>query len=102
MKRSKTLSVLTAVLFVTSLFFGLMAGHYRRIAEPEQLPVRVLILPKFEIGEMSGDAPGQAQFYYDEYLKGGDVYEIEGATDEAVLYYKNGVAMCVTGEGKVA
>ena len=30
--------------------------------------IKVLILPKFEIGEMTGDMPGEAQLYYEEYL----------------------------------
>ena len=27
------------------------------------LPVRVLILPKFEVGELAGDFPGEAQYF---------------------------------------
>ena len=42
-------------------------------AETDQrMPVRVLILPKFEIGAMAGDFPGEAQCFYEGYLAGGD------------------------------
>ena len=35
-------------------------------------PVRVLLLPKFELGEMEGDFPGEAQCYYMESV---DIFE---------------------------
>ena len=63
----------------------------------EEIPIKVLILPKFEIGELSGDFPGEAQFYYEHYLEGGDVYEVSGDN----LYVKDGVALYLTGMGKV-
>ena len=31
----------------------------------EQIPVKVLIVPKFEIGKIEGDFPGEAQLFYD-------------------------------------
>ena len=65
------------------------------------MPVRILILPKFELGEISGDFPGEAQLFYDAYLAGGDVYDIGGSPEANRLYYKDGVAMCVLGQGKV-
>lgn len=67
-----------------------------------RLPVKVLILPKFEVGNMEGDFPGEAQYYYEGYLSGGKEYALKGAGDGTKLYYKNGVAMCVTGMGKVS
>lgn len=68
----------------------------------QKLPVKVLILPKFEVGEMEGDFPGEAQFFYEEYLAGGDAYEIAGGSGTDQLYYKDGVALCLTGQGKVS
>ena len=67
----------------------------------QRIPVRVLILPKFELGEMAEDFPGEAQCFYEEYLAGGDVYDLDGCPEPNKLYYKNGVAMCVLGMGKV-
>ena len=67
----------------------------------QRIPVQALILPKFELDEITGDFPGEAQYFYEEYLAGGDVYEIDGCPDTIKLYYKNGVAMCMVGQGKV-
>lgn len=69
---------------------------------PRQIPIKVLILPKFEIGEMTGDAAGEAQLYYERYLAGGDTYEIAAGTEGSSLYVKDGVALYVTGPGKVS
>ncbi len=66
-----------------------------------KIPVQVLILPKFEVGELTGDFPGEAQLFYEEYLAGGDEFEIEGAPDANKVYYKNGVALFLLGQGKV-
>lgn len=72
-------------------------------ARPDQeiVKIRVLILPKFEMGEMTGDFPGEAQYYYEAYCAGGEEYEIPGAYEGAKLYVKNGVALHLTGMGKV-
>ena len=67
----------------------------------QPIPVSVLILPKFEKGEMTGDDAGEAQFYYDAYLDGADTYEIPGGHPGSQLYVKDGVALYVTGMGKV-
>ena len=64
----------------------------------EKTEMKVLILPKFEIGQMAGDYPGEAQFYYEAYFDGAQVYELK---DGNKLYVKDGIAMCVTGAGKV-
>ena len=67
----------------------------------DAIPVKVLILPKFENGEMAGDFPGEAQYYYEAYLDGADEYEIKGGTPGSLLYVKDGVALYVTGMGKI-
>ena len=63
------------------------------------LPVKVLLLPKFEIGEMSGDFPGEAQDYYEQYLMGAAEYDVPYSSGK--LFYKDGIAMCMPGMGKV-
>ena len=67
----------------------------------EKIPVKVLILPKFEVDEMSGDFPGEAQLYYEHYLDGAEEYEAQNAAEGCTLYLKDGVALCVLGMGKV-
>ncbi len=69
--------------------------------DDKKLTVKVLILPKFEIGEITGDFPGEAQYYYDGYLAGGEVFDIGGGAGQNKLYYKEGVAMVLLGQGKV-
>ena len=61
----------------------------------------MLLLPKFEAGELSGDFPGEAQLYYETYLAGGQSYEIPGGLEGGKLWVKDGVALYVTGMGKV-
>ena len=55
--------------------------------ENEKLPVWVLILPKFEVGEMAGDFPGEAQLFYEEYISGSvsEVLEIDNIKGEIVI-----------------
>lgn len=76
------------------------AGLCAPAEEAAPLPVRVLILPKFEIGEPAGDYPGEAQYYYEEYLAGGEAYEVPNGGG-ATLYWRDGAALCVLGMGKV-
>lgn len=71
------------------------------IAEEAPIEVKVLILPKFESGEMTGDFPGEAQYYYEAYCAGGEEFEIKGAFEGNKLYVKDGVALHLTGMGKV-
>ena len=68
----------------------------------QPISVKVLILPKFEVNEMAEDFPGEAQYYYEEYLDGCETYTIKGSPDDLTLYYKDGVALCLTGMGKVS
>ena len=71
-------------------------------AGAEKVKIKVLILPKFEAGQLSGDFPGEAQLYYEAYLQGGQAYELPGAHPEGKLWVKDGVALYVTGMGKVS
>ena len=61
--------------------------------------MKVLLLPKFEIEKMSGDFPGEAQYYYEQYLMGAEEYDIPYSSGK--LYFRDGVAMCVLGMGKI-
>ena len=90
----------TIAAFVTILAILWALAGCSSPAARQRIPVKVLILPKFEVGEIAGDYPGEAQYFYEEYLAGGDAYEIPGSAD-TTLYYKNGVALCLVGQGKV-
>lgn len=65
------------------------------------ISIRVLILPKFETGNMSGDFPGEAQYFYEHYCAGGSEYDVPGGFPGHKLYERDGVALYVTGMGKV-
>ncbi|MBQ9827284.1 MAG: hypothetical protein IJM62_01230 [Lachnospiraceae bacterium] len=90
-----------AALAALMVIIGTMAGCSSR-EKDEKLSVKVLLLPKFEVGDITGDFPGEAQYFYDEYLAGGEEYEIDGCPGRIKVYYKDGVAMCLAGQGKVA
>lgn len=63
------------------------------------ISIRVLILPKFEAGHLEDDEPGEAKYYYDRYCRGGERYQVQGCPEP--LYVKDGIALIVTGMGKV-
>ena len=71
---------------------------------PKKTALKVIIIPKFEIEEMSGDFPGEAQLFYEGYCKGCEEVEIPHMTPEAHFYVneKSGVGLLVTGSGKTA
>ena len=70
------------------------------VPETLPLPVKVLLLPKFEIDEMAGDFPGEAQYYYEHYLTEADEYDVP--YNSGKLYYQDGIAMSVLGMGKIS
>jgi len=92
----------TGIALLIFLVFTFMLGSCSLQLKDKKIPVKVLILPKFEVGEIAGDFPGEAQYFYDEYLAGGDEFEIDEVQDANKLYYKDGVAMSITGQGKVS
>ncbi len=91
---------LIAILLVTMLLVPSMLAMAEATDE-QPIEIKVLILPKFEAGEMAGDFPGEAQYYYEAYCAGGDEYDIVGGFQGNKLYVKDGVALYVTGMGKV-
>lgn len=96
----KRIVLTVLVIIITAMIIASMAEQ-ASATEPKvgPLPVKVLLLPKFEVEEMSGDYPGEAQFYYEQYLTGAEEYDVPYST--AGLYYKDGIAMYITGMGKV-
>ncbi len=61
--------------------------------------MKVLLLPKFEVGGMADDFPGEAQCYYEQYLRGAAEFDVPASPCR--LYDQDGVALCVLGMGKV-
>ena len=60
---------------------------------------RVLILPHFEVGEMSGDFPGEAQYFYEHYFKNGETLTLLSGSVAYVNADETAV-LAVTGSGK--
>ncbi|MCR5732112.1 MAG: purine nucleoside permease [Sphaerochaetaceae bacterium] len=89
------------LLVLTLICFSIFAEGSVEYAQKQKIPVKVLILPKFEIDNIEGDFPGEAQFYYEKYLKGGEEYDISGGFLDNKLYVKDSVALYITGMGKV-
>ena len=90
-----------AAVFLLTVISLCTAFHAAETEASGRIPIRVLLLPKFEVGSMAGDFPGEAQFYYEDFLTGGEEYEIRYGTDNSTLYVKDGIALCLTGMGKV-
>ena len=57
-----------------ALLFALVltaAAAFALAEDASPIAIKALILPKFESGEMAGDFPGEAQYYYEGYCMGG-------------------------------
>ncbi len=94
-------------LFLLVLILACLAGSagYASGADiPEKTALRVLIVSKFEIGEMTGDFPGEAQLFYERYCAGCKETEIPHMPPNAHFYVnpENGTGLLVTGSGKTA
>ena len=99
-KPDKLRKISIALILLLTITFTLSGCSLQ--SKDKKIPVQVLIIPKFEVGENAGDFPGEAQYFYEEYVAGGDEYEIDGVSEGNKLYYKDGVAMFLTGQGKVS
>ncbi len=75
-------------------------------ADKSSKPVKIkaLIIPKFEIGEMSGDDIGEAQLLFEKYCPESSETVLPNMPETARFYLNenNGVALLVTGSGKTA
>ena len=99
-KADKLLRTSIALILLLAIMFTLSGCSLQ--SKDKKIPVQVLIIPKFEVGENAGDFPGEAQYFYEECLDGGDVFEIDCMPEGNQLYYKDGVAMFLAGQGKVS
>ncbi len=68
----------------------------------DERKVRVLIVPKFEIGGMTGDFPGEAQLFYETYCPDCEESDVKHLPEDGHFYLneKNGVGILVTGAGE--
>lgn len=96
--RKKALALSCAALLVGICMVAACARTSRKTK------VRVLIVPKFEIGEITGGFPGEAQLFYEAYCAGCEAISIPHTTPTAQFYMneENGVGLLLTGSGKTA
>ena len=78
----------------------LYAGSAAAAAGPEKPALRAIIIPKFEIGEMTGDFPGEAQLFYERYCDGCEETEIPHMPSSGHFYVNeaDGVAVLAVKE----
>lgn len=93
------MTMMPILLFI--LCFGAALLYIGRAAGEERIPVRLLILPKFEPGGPEEGFPGEARYYYEHYLKGAESYEVPGGMEGSRMYIRDGVALYLLGMGKV-
>ncbi|MBR3212869.1 MAG: hypothetical protein IKF70_07200 [Firmicutes bacterium] len=93
----KRILLLTVILIFTLVLSSCSAA-------PKKPKLRAIIVPKFEIGEMTGDFPGEAQLFYEEYCAGCEETEIPYLPETAHFYVneQTGVGLLVTDSGKTA
>mgnify|MGYP003441664764 CR=1 FL=1 len=56
------------------------------------MKIRILILPKFDIGPLGNGICGEGELFYKEYVEGGTEYELTGLFPGEKLYVKDGIA----------
>ena len=98
MKYNRRFFCVILVIIVCAAMLPSCGGSSKKTA------VRTLIIPKFEIGDMAGDVPGEAQLFYEKYCPDCEEIEIPNMPPTGHFYYndKNGVGLLVTGSGKTA
>lgn len=101
--------IIAVLLFLgTVLLCWFIGSHLTGILvyadETEDVPVKVLILPKFEIDNIECDFPGEAQLFYERYCAGCKEIDIPNSTLTSQFYFnkENGVGILITGAGKTA
>lgn len=94
----------TGLMIILVLTFTVCISVLSACSSTKKKSVRLLIIPKFEIGQMSGDFPGEAQLFYEAYCQGCEEVEIPHMPSGAQFYFndENGVGLLVTGSGKTA
>ena len=110
LKRARVIAIIAVLLMILrGTAPGGLSGSPAPISrvyadDSKSVPVKVLILPKFEIGDITGDFPGEAQLFYEYYCAGCEEIAIPNTTPSAHFYFnsENGVGLLLTGSGKTA
>ena len=94
-------SFMRRILIILTTFFSVLSFAGCASSGNRRIPVKLLILPKFEVGDINGDFPGEGQYFFEEYVAGGKEYTLPGCNGDISIYYRDGTALALLGEGKV-
>lgn len=99
--KKATKSLICMFLSITVLLCSAACGADKNTAP---VKIKALIIPKFEIGEMSGDDIGEAQLFYEKYCPQKQETKLPNLPETAHFYLneETGAAILVTGSGKTA
>jgi purine nucleoside permease len=92
--RKKLFALMLAFVFTIAM------GSTAFAATVQKLPVKVMIISIFEVGEKEGDYPGEYQRLYERYLKGSENIAIKGTMNG--VDYKDGILGTLVGMGKAS
>ena len=100
----KRIRAIICVILAALLFALTLSACADKTGKTEKTALKVIIIPKFEIGEMSGDFPGEAQLFYEKYCMGCEEVAIPNMCKTGHFYMNKdtGVGILVTGSGKTA
>ena len=98
MKRNRRILCIILAALLCALALSSCAGNSKKTA------LKAIIIPKFEVDEMNGDFPGEAQLFYEKYCMGCEEAEIPNmpATGHFYVNEETGVGLLLTGSGKTA
>lgn len=99
---NKAIKISVCMLIIAAVLMCSSACGMDRTAKP--VKIKALIIPKFEIGEMSGDDIGEAQLLYEKYCPEAKETVLPNMPETAHFYVNesSGAAVLVTGSGKTA
>lgn len=98
MKTRKFITIIIAALLLVAVILSSCSASGKKTA------LKAIIITKFEVDEMAGDFPGEAQLFYEKYCADCGETEIPSMPPTGHFYVNedNGVGLLVTGSGKTA
>ena len=98
MKSNKWRCLLLFVLLLSVMIISSCSSADKKTA------LKVIIVPKFEVDEITADFPGEAQLFYEKYCQSCEETEVPHMPPTGHFYVnkENGVGILITGSGKTA
>ena len=67
---------------------GMLASCSASDDTDKKTALKVIVIPKFEIDDMSGDFPGEAQLFYEKYCGGCEETEVPNMSEDSHFRYE--------------